>query len=522
MSSATELKTGDAELMRRFRQWEELLTLIVDPAAPSVRDHERGKRLLAALLRRAGIPERGFWSWSPARRSRAFLGRYSCASRGLPELEISSFDLDRVAKERFRTEPLTIGAAWHHDYWRSYFSHAAITHPANDGLREEFSTAWDLLRREPALVYHDGDEAHVLDLPSERLDLPMLVGPLPHSDGITMERAYLDAIARTDPEHDLRTSTRVIVESATYHLHESEYRSELQHLLVRIPAEELVPNEVARETGGWALVGELADTSRMIEIQVSASLEVGALQQVLGRLQEEHPQLIVSVYLRYGDRFWKHLYAAAHAPCVAMLHIHAAAEKSYRLIPAVDALLKSARLRSRVQLVTAGGDTDAVSSASAIYEAVLLGANGGSATHLAELALSGDFADVSKGADPRPVVEAVAARDPKENADLASSTLTCWQHSILDFLSCMGIDDVQKTSGNAMAITMTADWLREVDALATLEFGLRNRDINQRRLAAEPIPESVRNDFRVSRLGTEVVPDLDLVLAARVRAHRNA
>ena len=35
----------------------------------------------------------------------------------------------------------------------------------------------------------------------------------------------------------------------------------------------------------------------------------------------------------------------------------------------------------------------------------------------------------------------------------------------------MGIDDVQKTSGNTMAITMTADWVREVDALATDEFG---------------------------------------------------
>src|SRR5438445_12133342 len=35
---------------------------------------------------------------------------------------------------------------------RSYFSHAAITHPANDGLREEFSTAWDIVRKQPAEI----------------------------------------------------------------------------------------------------------------------------------------------------------------------------------------------------------------------------------------------------------------------------------------------------------------------------------------------------------------------------------
>jgi hypothetical protein len=43
------------------------------------------------------------------------------------------------------------------------------------------------------------------------LDLPMIVGPLPHGDGVTLERAYLDAIAAADPAHDLHTASLVVV-----------------------------------------------------------------------------------------------------------------------------------------------------------------------------------------------------------------------------------------------------------------------------------------------------------------------
>ena len=47
--------------------------------------------------------------------------------------------------------------------------------------------------------------------------------------------------------------------------------------------------------------------------------------------------------------------------------------------------------------------------------------------------------------------------------------------------SCMGIDDIQKTSGNTMAITMTEDWVREVDrAGRRAEFVAQNAELNQR------------------------------------------
>ncbi len=157
-----------------------------------------------------------------------------------------------------------------------------------------------------------------------------------------------------------------------------------------------------------------------------------------------------------------------------------------------------------------------------MYEAVLLGANGGSITHVAALALAPGFADVFAGDAAEPVLEKIRRRDAAVNADLAASTLSCWQHSILDFLSCMGIDDVPKTSGNAMAITMTADWLREVDGLGTVEFGRANRAHNLERLADEPIPPSAQAVFKISRLLGLVVPDVPLVAGAKLLAQRNA
>jgi hypothetical protein len=73
-----------------------------------------------------------------------------------------------------------------------------------------------------------------------------------------------------------------------------------------------------------------------------------------------------------------------------------------------------------------------------------------------------------------------------------------------------------------MAITMTEDWVREVDALATADFANVNAELNQRRLAAEPVPPAVRERFKVSALLGEMRSDLPLVHAARSMAHRDA
>ncbi|HTO89793.1 MAG TPA: glutamate synthase-related protein [Candidatus Sulfotelmatobacter sp.] len=498
--------------------WEDLLSLVVDPDHPRVADRERKRRLLSFLLERAGIDEARFWMTGRGKRGRLFLSRYSRVSREIPQLEISSFDLDKLLKERYRHEPLTLGAAWHYGFWRSYFSHAAITHPANDGLREEFSTAWDIVRKHPAVLFRTAGGVEQSTLTSIHLDMPMLVGPLPWSDGETMERAYLQAIEAADPGEDLHTRTLLIVEAERYLDHIAALSEFGEHLMLRIPAD--MVQWLDGEGERFDTLREALRRSRIVELEWSGDL-AGDVERVLGI----NPRLLISVYLPIGGdpaAFWHAIETAARQDGVAAIHYHSGPEKSYRLTPRVDAFLKARFLRARVQLISAGGNTDTQSSAATVYESVLLGANGGSMTHLAGLALCPELIDAYHGADPKAALRTLATRPPDELRDQAVNTLTCWQHSILDFLSCMGIDDIQKTSGNTMAITMTEEWVREVDRLATREFGALNADLNAKRIAAEPVPAGVRERFKVTSLLRELTPELPLVHAARILAHRNA
>jgi glutamate synthase domain-containing protein 2/glutamate synthase domain-containing protein 3 len=504
-----------AELERLLALWEDLLTLVVDPESDRLRHPEEARRLLPPLLEAAGIAPAAFWRQSRGQRSRRFLSAFSRNSRDIPALEISAFDLDKVAKERFRREPLTLGAAWHYGLWRAYFSHAAITHPANDGLREEFSTAWEILRKEPAVLWRVPGGRHLEEPRRLRLEVPILVGPLPHSDGHTLERAYLRAIEASDPEQDLKTESLVVVRAAEARTHAAQLAPHAPHLLVRFaPAdlERLLAG--GEEAAAWS---DLLERGRIVELVWHEGLPASA-----ARVLERWPHLLLSVSLRYFGGFWKALAESVATPGAALVQIHAGELKSYRLIPRVDAFLKGRLVRARVQLVSAGGDTDTVCSAAAVYEAVLLGANGGAITDLASIALVPELIDVYHGADPAPITRGLAERDPEALTEQAINTLACWQHSILDFLSCMGIDDVQKTSGNAMAITLTEDWVREVDALATAEFAERNRELNEQRIAAEPVPREVAGRFRVSRLLKEVRRLPELALAGRLQAHGTA
>ena len=94
-------------------------------------------------------------------------------------------------------------------------------------------------------------------------------------------------------------------------------------------------------------------------------------------------------------------YGAVRTDHVAMVQVHSGAEKSYDLVPKVDAFLKRRFLRARIQLVSAGGDTDTHASAATVYEAVLLGANGGAMTHVASLALVERTGFRKEGYSPR-------------------------------------------------------------------------------------------------------------------------
>ena len=103
---------ADGRFRERLAAWEDLLTLVVDPASPRVEDRERKRRMLSFLLEQSRIEEDTFWKLSRGQRGRLFLSRWSRVSRDIPRLEITSFDIDKVFKERFRKEPLTIGSAW--------------------------------------------------------------------------------------------------------------------------------------------------------------------------------------------------------------------------------------------------------------------------------------------------------------------------------------------------------------------------------------------------------------------------
>lgn len=509
-------RSGNGGALRgQVALWEDLLTLVVDPESPHVRERDRKRRLIAFLLTRAGVEERVFWGLPRGRRAREFLAHYSRASHAIPRLGISSFDIDKLLKERFRHEPLTLGAAWHYGLWRSYFSHAAITHPANDGLREEFSTAWEITRKHPAVLFRTGNGPRRVELNTVRLDLPMIVGPLPVTDGLTMERAFLEAIASANPDEDVRIRSLVVLAAAEYARHTQAFAPHAANIVLRLAASDI--EAIASGSGSGALLAEALRSCRIAEIVWHAEID-----RLAAAALAANPRLLLSIFLRYGPGFWEALERAARLESVAMIHVHSGAEPSYRLMPRVDAYLKARLLRARVQLVSAGGDGDTQASAASVFEAVLLGANGGSMTHVAALALLPEIADAYDGGDPAPALAALADRDPSALKALAVSTLTCWQHSILDFLSCMGIDDVQKTSGNTMAITITEDWVRDVDRLATPDFGGANAALNSARVVAEPPPASVREKYRVSSLLARVKPDLPLVNAARILAHANA
>ncbi|HUK78853.1 MAG TPA: hypothetical protein VL117_14835, partial [Thermoleophilia bacterium] len=539
-------------------RWEDLLAYVTDPRAPRPGARDDTPALLSYLLDRAGLDQDEFWAADRNRRSRLLRAGYARPCRDVPALELSAFDIDKLLKERFRREPLTLGAAWHHGYFRSYFSHAAITHPANDGLREEFSTAWDIVRKRPAVVFRGptGDGERLVELAAVRLDLPMIVGPLPWAAGVGLELAYLRAIAVADPGSDLRTRSLVAIEADRALAHAAELEPFSEALLVRLAPRHarLLARAaaVAGDTPGHAAATEAADAAALVTLLRGARIVEldpwsggkgeggGELAELAAAARCVNPDLLLSVYLRYepapgapgapGESpFWARLLEAAGTDGVALVHYHAGPLKSYRLTPRVDAFLKDRLLRGRVQLVSAGGDGDTQASAATVYESVLLGANGGAMTYAAAIPLVPALVDgltapvgLSTSAGDELVRQALAAGEPAELTELALCTLSCWQHSILDFLSCMGIDDIQKTSGNAMAITMTADWVREVDALATPEFGALNAAQNRARVAAEPVPPEVAARYRVSALLDEREPGLPLPPAARVLADGGA
>ena len=511
----------DALTAEQIARWEDLLAYVTDPRRPrpSARDDTPG--LLSHLLSRAGVDETEFWSFARNRRSRVLRAGYARPCRDVPGLELSAFDIDKLLKERFRHEPLTLGAAWHYGYFRSYFSHAAITHPANDGLREEFSTAWDIVRKRPAVVLRGGEGAarreRLAELSAVRLDLPMIVGPLPYAAGVGLELAYLAAAAGADPAADLRTGTLVVIEADRALPHAAELLPHVAALLVRLAPRHArllgagdgesrgdrdggVAGDGAGQSGGDGhhaadrdALTALLRGARIVELDPWSDGGGGegsaraARRQRRGRRGDEveggegdegdaqggggELAELAAAALRVATRSCSLCLPALRpggaptlpptrrpgptgrrsgnvsssppaAPSVALLHYRAGPLKSYRLTPRIDAFLKERLLRARVQLVSAGGDSDTQASAATVYESVLLGANGGAMTHAAVIPLVSALVDAlaaagadgsrsdrrggcSEGAGRALTERALAAVDPAELRDLARCSLSC-------------------------------------------------------------------------------------------------
>ena len=364
------------------------------PRGPNAPRSESTRALLGFLLERAGVDEAEFWKLGRGQRGRVFLSRYSRVSRDIPQLEITAFDVDKLLKERFRHEPLTVGAAWHHGYWRSYFSHAAITHPANDGLREEFSTAWDIVRKHPRSCSAPPAAGRRRRCTRCASTCRWWWDRCRTATASRIERAYLEAIASADPAADLHTRSLVVMEWAKAREHLGELMPHAADLVLRIGSAEVTQLQTRGE--GADALREMLSGARIVELEWTPKLAEHS--KIVATL---FPRVLQSVWLRYEDpaAFWPALEAAVRLEAVAMIHYHAGAEKSYRLTPEIDAFLKARFLRARVQLVSAGGNTDTQASAATVYESVLLGSNGGAMTHVAGIALAPELIDVYQGAD---------------------------------------------------------------------------------------------------------------------------
>src|SRR5258706_4557590 len=226
----------------------------------------------------------------------------------------------------------------------------------------------------------------------------MFVSPLPFSDGVTMERAWLEAIALADDAADLHIRSLVVVEAAVAAAHAAAFMPHATNLMIRLPAARADRDgSGARGLAGGPLEG-LLRAVRIVEIESGPGLE-----RAIDEVRALNPRLLVSVYLRYGAGFWEALERAVGHEAVAMVQVAAGAEKSYRLIPRVDTFLKARLNRARVQLVSAGGDTHAQAPAATGDESVLLGSNGGALTDNARLALLPRLGDPPPRAAPAPL-----------------------------------------------------------------------------------------------------------------------
>src|SRR5258706_15417531 len=127
----------------------------------------------------------------------------------------------------------------------------------------------------------------------------MFVSPLPFSDGVTMERAWLEATARADDGADLHIRSLVGVEGAVAAAHAAAFMPHATNLMIRLPAARADRDgSGARGLAGGPLEG-LLRAARIVEIESGPGLE-----RAIDEGRALNPRLLISGHLRYGAGFW--------------------------------------------------------------------------------------------------------------------------------------------------------------------------------------------------------------------------
>ena len=241
-----------------------------------------------------------------------------------------------------------------------------------------------------------------------RLDLPMIVGPLPYGDGETLELAYLEAIAAADPRHDLLTRSLVVVEGRRSSSTLAALLPHASNLMLRLRAARTSQRLAAEDTSGSRRCARRSSAGRIAELEEGPELAAHA-----AAVHAVNPKLLLSVHLRYGERFWEALERAVRLERGGDDPLPRRRREVVPAHPRIDAFLKARLIRARVQLVSAGGDTDTQASAATVYESVLLGANGGAMTARRRRSpWLPELIDVYHGAPADPVVASLAGTRP--------------------------------------------------------------------------------------------------------------
>src|SRR5437867_2517405 len=104
----------------------------------------------------------------------------------------------------------------------------------------------------------------------------------------------IGAIAAADPARDLLTRSLVVIEAERYLEHQALLLPHAAHLMVRLSAGD-VAALAAKGMKGEAL-RELLAATRVVELAWNDAIARGA-----ARVLAANPELLLSVFLRYGD-----------------------------------------------------------------------------------------------------------------------------------------------------------------------------------------------------------------------------